>query len=351
MAAQETDETKITVKDIARKAGVSIGTVDRVLHRRGRFSEKTASTILNIVKESGYKTNIHARNLSLKKVYNFGIIMPKIEQDSGYWEILKAGIDQALGDLASFAVVGDYFFFDKYADESFMRAGVHALQKAVDGLIITPILSNVCPAFVKAIPKEIPYVYVDSTIPDTTPLAYIGQDSFQSGVCAAKLMQLCTGGKGDVAIIRMLPEDFHIDQRIKGFSSFFRNNSSVSLCTFNASGGMSAKAFNGVIASIENKLPRYRGIFVTNADTHRVVKAIHSKPGTRKYVIGYDCIKENMRLLSEGRIDFLISQKARDQGIQGINALFRSIVLKEPCIEETFMPIDIVTAENQRYYQ
>ena len=306
---------------------------------------------MSIVKESGYKTNIHARNLSLKKTYRFGIIMPNCEQDSGYWAILKTGIDQALEDISSFSIKADYFFFDKYSDESFMRAGVRALQKKVDGLLITPILSNVCPAFVKAIPGEIPYVYADSTIPNTAPLSYIGQDSFQSGVCAAKLMQLCIGGKGGIAIVRMLPEDFHIDQRARGFSSYFHGNSFIALHSFDASGGMNSKAFNDTIGSIEETLPGCKGVFVTNADTHRVVKALQGSPGARKHIIGYDCILENMRLVSQGKIDFLISQKTRDQGFLGINTLFRSVVLKETCAKEVLMPIEIVTAENLRYYQ
>jgi LacI family transcriptional regulator len=341
----------ITIKDIARKAHVSIGTVDRVLHGRGRFSKKTADKIKAIVKESGYKTNIHARNLSMKKTYRFGIIMPRCDQDSGYWEILKTGIDSALSDISSFSVNAEYFFFDKYSDDSFMQAGLRSLQGNVDGLLITPILSKICPSFVKAIPKEIPYVYADSTIPDTTPLAYIGQDSFQSGACAAKLMQLCIGGKGGIAVVRMLPEDFHINQRVKGFSSYFQNNSDITLHSFDASGGMNTKAFNEAIASIEKKLPGYQGVFVTNADTHRVAKALESSSGIRKHIVGYDCIKENMRLVSLGKIDFLISQKTRDQGFLGINTLFRSVVLKETCAKEVLMPIEIVTAENLRYYQ
>jgi LacI family transcriptional regulator len=287
----------------------------------------------------------------MKKTYRFGIIMPRCDQDSGYWEILKTGIDSALSDFSSFSVHAEYFFFDKYSDDSFMQAGLRSLQGNVDGLLITPILSKICPSFVKAIPKEIPYAYADSTIPDTTPLAYIGQDSFQSGVCAAKLMQLCLGGEGGIAIVRMLPEDFHIDQRVKGFSSYFQDNPSVTLCTFDVSGGMNSKAFNDEIGSVEKKLPGCKGVFVTNADTHRVVKALQGSSGPRKHVIGYDCIQENMRLVSQGKIDFLISQKTRDQGFLGINTLFRSVVLKETCAKEVLMPIEIVTAENLRYYQ
>ena len=76
----------ITIKDIAQKTHVSIGTVDRVLHGRGRVAKKTEEKILALVKKTGYKTNIHGRNLVLKKTFHFGIIMPQAGQDSCYWE-------------------------------------------------------------------------------------------------------------------------------------------------------------------------------------------------------------------------------------------------------------------------
>ncbi|MCP4752489.1 MAG: LacI family transcriptional regulator [Proteobacteria bacterium] len=57
----------ITIKDIAKRAGVSIGTVDSVLHGRERMAARTEKRIRDIVDESGYKPNLIARSLSLKR--------------------------------------------------------------------------------------------------------------------------------------------------------------------------------------------------------------------------------------------------------------------------------------------
>ena len=309
----------ITIKDIAQKTHVSIGTVDRVLHGRGRVAKKTEEKILALVKKTGYKTNIHGRNLVLKKTFHFGVIMPQIKQDSSYWEILYNGIEHALADLSAFNIKAQYFFFDKYSEPSFKLAASKALKSKVSGLLIAPVLSDACALFVHSVPPEIPYVYVDSTVPGTTPLAYIGQDSFQSGVCAAKLMNLLIGAQASVAIIRILPADFHINERAKGFSSFFGKIPGVSVHTFDAGGGTTQPQF---------------------VDS-----------GEKIRFIGYDLVDENRRLLAEGHIDFIISQKTREQGYQGIYTLFRHLVLKEQCAREILMPIEIVTAENLLYYQ
>ena len=56
-----------TIKEIAQRAGVSIGTVDRVLHHRGRVSPETEAQILQIVKELDYEPNAVGQGLVLRR--------------------------------------------------------------------------------------------------------------------------------------------------------------------------------------------------------------------------------------------------------------------------------------------
>ena len=55
---------QVRIKDIAIRAGVSAGTVDRVLHNRGEVKSKTKELILKIAKELDYKPNVAAQKLS-----------------------------------------------------------------------------------------------------------------------------------------------------------------------------------------------------------------------------------------------------------------------------------------------
>ena len=54
----------IRIKDIALRAGVSIGTVDRVLHKRGEVSEETQQKIQQIIDELDYRPNLLASSLA-----------------------------------------------------------------------------------------------------------------------------------------------------------------------------------------------------------------------------------------------------------------------------------------------
>ena len=58
------------LKDIAELSGVSTGTVDRILHNRGKVSEEAQKKVEKVLKEIDYHPNLIARSLALKKSIN-----------------------------------------------------------------------------------------------------------------------------------------------------------------------------------------------------------------------------------------------------------------------------------------
>ena len=72
----EEKSQKIRIKDIAILAGVSEGTVDRVLHNRGDVSEKSRKAVNKVLEEMHYTPNIFARSLASKKHYRFVCMIP-----------------------------------------------------------------------------------------------------------------------------------------------------------------------------------------------------------------------------------------------------------------------------------
>jgi LacI family transcriptional regulator len=72
-AQKKTTEERNTVriKDIAEKAKVSAGTVDRVLHNRGRVADEVKERVLRIARELNYEPNFHARALVSKRIYRW----------------------------------------------------------------------------------------------------------------------------------------------------------------------------------------------------------------------------------------------------------------------------------------
>ena len=103
------EDQNYTIKDIARMAGVSAGTVDRVLHNRGDVSSKSKAKVQKVLDEIHYQPNVFAIGLAAKKKYSFLCLIPYyIEHD--YWHSVVGGIERARQELRPFNVSVDYLY-------------------------------------------------------------------------------------------------------------------------------------------------------------------------------------------------------------------------------------------------
>src|ERR1700743_2661813 len=110
----------VRIKDIAAKAKVSTGTVDRVLHDRGKVSEKIKEKVLKVINDLNYEPNLAARALVSTRTYVIAVLIPDYQIDS-YWEAPRNGIEKAQRDLKQYRVVVRQFVFNPYDVNSFIK--------------------------------------------------------------------------------------------------------------------------------------------------------------------------------------------------------------------------------------
>ncbi|MBN2028841.1 substrate-binding domain-containing protein [bacterium] len=341
----------VTIKKIAERSGVSIGTVDRVIHNRGNVSKDTETRVKNALHELNYTPNIFARQLKLRKTFTFGVLIPSPDQDSRYWEMPAAGIRKAEEELKGHRIQICLFHYNRYSPVSFTKACENMLTYEIDGLLMVPALTSIAEKYIKRLPKDLPYVFFDSIVPQSSCLSYIVQDSYISGKLAGRLMHLLLSNQGSVAAIRVVPEDFHIAERIRGFQDYFTQVHGIDLKTVDAHSKGDQNTIMDLVHQILKENKDLKGIFISNALTYCIAQVLEGKKLQKKiHVIGYDLIKENIEYMKKGEIDFLISQQSERQGYQGIYTLYRHVVLKESVPRKIMIPIDIITKENVDYY-
>jgi LacI family transcriptional regulator len=335
----------MTVKDIAELAGVSIGTVDRVLYKRGRVAPKTKVKIEKIIERYQFSPNLHARSLKRNRPYHFCTVLPRRDQDSGYWGQVIEGIKSGEKVTAPLGVKSEIIEYDRYSVESFRRAVLPPLKKKPDGLIFVPIMPDTTLAFIAEIQAEgIPYIFIDANIPAMTPLCAIGQDPFKSGYLAGKLMHLFIHGDSKpLAVLDAHGEDYHIKQRRNGFTSYAEEHN-LSVVVQEYSGFRGTDLLLSEAESFLNKQKDLSGVFVTNAMVHRVAEAEHNKGNLP--LIGYDLLPHNRHCLEDGTITALISQQPYEQGRIAILNLYRSVVLEQIIAPRVDIPINIYIREN-----
>jgi len=362
-----------TLRDIAEKAGVSIGTVDRVLHKRGRFSPETARKVHQIISEVGYRPNLMARRLSDARSCRIGVLLPFPEQDSGYWSLPLSGIKRAAEELEAFGLTMEIRYYNRYRDRSdngsFSQAGSELLDTDPDGILMAPLIEQSTRRFLGQLKPDTPVIFFDTDLPGVRRTAYIGQDSYQSGRLGARLLHMLIDGKstgkvdagreGDIGshILLVSPdmENDHLKNRIRGFQDGSRLE--VEILKVSVESDQNQDHF---IKQLQNHLQLsstdpVAGIFVCDASAHFVAEYLknHTTRAGQKSdslpLVGYDLVRENRHWLQEGIIDFLLTQRPSDQGYNGVNRLFRKIFLDEDGPENEYTPIDIVTSENLNY--
>ncbi len=340
----------ITIKEIARKANVSIGTVDRVLHNRGRVSPETEKRVREIVEKSGYKPNMIARSLSLKRELLFAVLMPMTNQDSGYWNKSKTGILKAGEDLSPYNVKIKLFYYNKYKESSFRDRFKEVLAADPSGILMAPVLSDAAEELIRGIPQKIPYLFFDANLLGANNLSFIGQNSYDSGLLAGDLMKMILPRPGSVAAIQPMVKDNHIRHRIEGFIASIHSEPGLSVKVYIPDRSGDRLSFQRLLRRLFKEYKTIDGIFVSNALCHYTADYLveHSLESVK--LIGYDLVKRNVHHLQQGVIDFLIGQRPEEQGFEGIHILHRYLAFGEKRESRIFMPLDIVTKQNLKYY-
>lgn len=337
-----------SIKEIARLAQVSIGTVDRVLHDRGRVAPQTEERVRAIIRELDYKPNMFASALKTGKTFRFAVLMPQPGPFCEYWELPLNGIRKAARELAPLNVRVDSFFFDLSAGPAGLREAAARLKPAdLDGLIMAPVLAEEFSTLIAGLPAELPYVFFDSFLPQARPLTVIGQDSHRAGRVAGQLMSLLLPQGGEVVVIRNLPCDFHLQEREKGFGEYLAARAGFRTVVEEVDLAAEGSKLDERIAAIARRHPTMDGLFVNNANTFPYARLSRKQTGTGRVVcVGFDLLPGNIDGLRQGSIDFLISQKPEEYGYRSVSTLYRHLALKETVPAHISTPVEIVCREN-----
>lgn len=351
----EQNNRNVRIKDIALKAGVSTGTVDRVLHNRGKVSEKAKAKILKIIEESNYEPNLMARALGSHKTYRIAALIPDHQVDS-YWKAPKAGIEKAEKDLKQYGVVVEQFIFNPYQVNSYIEKANELTRARPDGILLSPIFyRETLPFFEKWGKDKIPFVLFNTEIAEFGPLSYIGQDSYQSGMLGGKLLHYGQPGPCSILIAHIdeeISNAAHLIKKENGMRSYFTENDPENLykiirVELNRS---DQKAFIKKLDDIVDNTPDLRHIFVTTSKAYDIATYLEKKNISDVKIIGYDLLPKNLAYLNTGAISFLINQNPKGQGYWSVSQLVDFLVFKKEVQPLKFLPLDIVTKENLQYY-
>ena len=347
---------RIRIKDIAKLADVSVGTVDRVIHGRSGVSEASRKRVEEIMEQLNYQPNMYASALASNKKYTFACLLPQHEEGE-YWTEIKAGIHKAVETYSDFNVATQLSYYDPYNYHSFMDAARLMLASEPDGVLFAPTAPQYTKPFTDELAqRNIPYIYIDSNIKEEPALSFFGQNSHRSGYFAARMLMLLAGEETqEIVIFRKINEGVvgsnQQERREIGFREYMKEHHPACRIWELDLHAKRDSEDTQMLDEFFREHPTVKNGITFNSKAYIIGEYLQKRERRGFNLMGYDLLQRNVDCLKQGSIFFLIAQQPALQGFNGIKTLCDHLILKKEITRVNFMPIDLLTKENIEFYE
>lgn len=334
-----------TMQEIATLAGVSRGTVDRVLNNRGGVSEETKKKILEIAEMSNYEPNKAGIALAVqKRNLKIGILL--YAQSNLFFEDIKRGASEKNEELSVYGIT--LIYRQCNFDEADQIRGIRALvDEGINGLIIAPWNHDLVKQELLSLEEQgIPVITVNTDINDSHRLAYVGSNPFKCGQVAGGLMGMITGGSGHIGIITGSHDLQGHEARIQGFSEILSQKfPNLHIDAIEECRDDDYRSYE-IVQHMLSQHPDINAFFFTAGGVYGGCKAIAAAEGNFK-VITFDDIATTREYVESGTISATICQDPVAQGSRAFSLLADILVLgKMPESVTNYTDINIKIKES-----
>jgi LacI family transcriptional regulator len=326
-----------TLHDVARAAGVSYSTADRVLNRRGGVAEKSVLRVQNAIDELGYQRDIHAANLSRQRSYDFRFYLP--QGDHGFFSVLRQAVERQVAQ--------------RQLDR--MRITIHDVPPLdADALAaelsrIRPgdcdclgIVGSDSPALTAAVERledlGIPVVTLVSDAAGEARSLYVGINNVIAGRTAGRLLRLAHGhGAGRVLpILGKLDSRDHRDRLLGATEVLAEPGQQLRLLppleVLDRPETMQQK-----LAAALSSDDGITGIYSIGAGNRALIRILAEMTHPRPFVILHELAPLSREALETDLIDCIIDQKPNEEIARALQAM-KAIADKLPATATDITP-------------
>jgi len=347
----------VTIDDVAKLAGVSKGTIDRVVHNRGEVSEKTANKVRKAIEELGYEPNLHAALLATKTERKIACIVQASRKDE-YWGKILTGLYEGSDAVEFMNLKIEEFLFDLNDVASFEQACLNAIESQPAGIILAPLFKSKSIAFVSEFQKRnIPYIYIDTKLEDSNCLAYLGMQKYQSGYMCASLL---TGKTRQEELDRVLLVRVERDkarqsdptaERREGFYDYMSEH--YPQCNVENVFVDSSEP-DKIVKTLEEYFKDngdIKHIAMLNSRIFLIGDFLKRHPDPERIVVGFDSLDRNLELVRTGSVDIIITEHIELMAKKSVEIMADYLIrYKRPDERDNYQHMDILTALNLGYY-
>lgn len=317
-----------TIKEIAKAAGVSIGTVDRVLHDRGMVNEKTKERVLAVMRELDYRPNHAAQGLAArKKKLKIGFFIPETRKHPFFAKVREAAEKKA-HELEQYGV-RVHFYDLNIVGKTFLPPGPDgkAVIAEQDGYVVPGMEARLVRELLKLAENQgKPVAFYNACIPDAEYISYTGCNYYDSGRLAAGLSALAGGEAARVCIFTEGGESpvESYRERLRGFCEEMKTRYPAMRVLDTRAIGAGQKENEAAARQLFLDFPDVNLVYVINPADYGICREIaRADTGRQVRIITNDLVAEQEQLMREGVISATVCQEPEKQGEQPLEFLFR----------------------------
>ncbi len=314
---------KVTLDDVARKAGVSRATVDRVLNERGNVKKSTAERVYRAVFNTNYFIGPAAENDS-KIIYKFDFVFPVIK--TKYFDGFAREIERSELSFARLNSRVQTHMVEDLGPEA-LAAKLHEIGHDTDGIAFVALDHPLVREAVTALSNRgIGVISLVSDISRAQRLAYVGLDNRAAGRTAALLMGrfLSDKERGSIAIFPGRTSYRGHEEREAGFKSMIRERFGRFDIIDMPSPNYDDEVARSLIEQAISDFPDLVSIYNTGGGTSGIAKALKGAGIEKQLVfIAHELSDVTRRFLVDNTIDVIINQDIRHEIYSAVELLVR----------------------------
>lgn len=334
-----------TIKEIAKLSGVSRGTVDRVLNNRGKVNPEKEALVRKVAEELNYRPNKAAQGLAASKAgYRLSVILTSI--GNPFFDEVIRGVRAAARELEDYRATVNLVEIKGYKPEDQIAA---IKQEATEAnvILLNPINHpDVAKALKEVNEQGVAVLHLNTELPDSERLCYVGSSYYNSGRTAAALMGLIVCRPANILMVTGSQSILGHNQRMAGFRDVLKESyPDVSIGEVINCEDDDDIAYTNTLEALRKQT--FNGIYVVAAGTAGVCRAVKElNLSDEVSFVCSDTTDINIRYMKEGMIDAAIAQEPYLQGYQSVKLAFEYLAYNTELKPAYIMKDEIKLVEN-----
>lgn len=322
--------SKITIKQIAAEAGVSVGTVDRVLHERGKVSLEKKVRVLDICRQYGYEQNIVGKAMAMRKKQHMVAVMINPKDMNSFSAQIYLGIQAVEAELTDYNITFEYHDLCQGSIDEQMSILRHLESLPLAGLIIKPIDSPLIQLQLNRFAaRGIPVVLCTSDLGGVNKLCFVGQNHYRDGRLMANTLSKFASGPLNILMVTGSFRTNARRARVDGFLSYMQEHERpFHICDLCEIPSQQDAARRSILSALDAH-PEANALYINITEIEPCLEALESYGRFHGLRFCFGQRKKIGPLLAEGKIDFAIEESPFQHGYRSGEAIFKYLLSQE----------------------